>query len=73
MLVSRKSEKMSPVPPTMQRPSETNKRVRAGRAGCLNVRGGRFVYKTAFATYLSKTGPVYAEMVAAISQIFLAI
>ena len=32
MLVSRKSEIMSPVPPTIQRPSEMNKRVRAGMA-----------------------------------------
>ena len=42
MLVSRKFENVSPVPPTMQRPSETNKRVRAGRAGYLHVRGGCF-------------------------------
>jgi hypothetical protein len=62
MLVSRRSENMSPVPPTMQRPSEINKRVRAGRAGYLG--GGR--YESAFerekkyTTYLSKTGPVYA-------------
>jgi hypothetical protein len=35
MLVSRRSENMSPVPPTMQRPTETNNRVRAGRAGYL--------------------------------------
>ena len=39
MLVSRKSENMIPVPPTMQRPSETSKRVRAGRADYL--RGDR--------------------------------
>ena len=32
MLVSRESEIMSPVPPTIQRPSEMNKRVRAGMA-----------------------------------------
>ena len=35
MLVSRKFEIMSPVPPTMQRPSEINRRVRAGMAGYL--------------------------------------
>ena len=40
MLVSRKFENTIPVPPTMHRPSETNKRVRAGRAGYLRVRGG---------------------------------
>ena len=38
MLVSRKFESMSPVPPTMQRPSETNKRVRAGRAEIVLMR-----------------------------------
>jgi hypothetical protein len=40
MLVSRKFEITSPVPPTTQRPSEMNKRVRAGMAGYLFLRGG---------------------------------
>ena len=33
MVVSRKFEIMSPVPPTTQSPSEMNRRVRAGMAG----------------------------------------
>ena len=40
MLVSRKFEIMSPVPPTMQKPSEIYKRVLAGMAGYLI--GGRY-------------------------------
>ena len=73
MLVSRKFENMSPVPPARQRPSETNKRVRAGRASFfLHIRG-RFVCENKYTTYLTKTGLGFVEMVVAISQIFSAI